>query len=125
MQCALIQYCRQPSVIRAYPGIDLLFSSLNGVHLGKAQAGKAKAAGMLAGVYDLMLPVRKGVYVGLVLEMKWQKNQLSPEQEWFGERMREQGWRTETCWDWVTARNCIINYLTQDDLAAATQREPS
>jgi hypothetical protein len=111
-QVAITSWARNPAVIAQYPGIDLLFSSLNGVHLGKSQAGKAKASGMLAGVYDLMLPARRGEFVGLVIEMKWAKNKLTPEQEWFGARMREEGWKTVTAWDWIAARDAIVEYLS-------------
>lgn len=55
-QCALIEWARIPAVVAQYPGIDLLEGSMNGVKLSKAQAGKAKAAGMLTGAHDVRLP---------------------------------------------------------------------
>lgn len=113
-QVALFDYFRHPLVLKQYPDADLLFSSLNGVRLSKAQAGKAKAAGMLAGVYDVMLPVRRGEFSGIVIELKFGPGRLSPEQKWFGERMRANGWKTETCWDWLAARDAIVAYLTSE-----------
>lgn len=117
-QAALIAFARNPAVVKQYPGIDLLHSSLNGVKLSKAQAGKAKASGMLAGVYDLCLPVRRGPYVGMYLEMKYGRNKLTPEQEWYGQRLREEGWYTAVCYNWLQARDEIIKYLQQLDLFA-------
>lgn len=117
-QCAVIEWARLPSNIARYPGLELLHSSLNGVKLSKAQAGKAKAAGMLAGVYDLWLPVRRGPFTGMIIEMKYGRNKLTEQQEWFGGLMREQGWRVETVYDWLTARNLIIEFLMQHDLSA-------
>lgn len=117
-QAALTSWARRPDVQRQYPGIDLLEASLNGVALTKAQAGKAKAAGMLKGALDLNLPVARGPYHGLRVEMKFGKNKMTTEQEWYAGRLREEGWKVATCWDWLEARAVIIGYLTQRDLFA-------
>ena len=117
-QAALTEWARNPAVIKAYPGIDLLEASLNGVNLTKAQAVKAKAAGLLKGALDLNLPVARGPYHGMRIEMKHGRNDLTDEQKWHAKRLREEGWRVETCWDWIEARDAIIHYLTQADLFA-------
>lgn len=111
-QVALCTWARLPSVIAQYPGIDLLEASLNGVKLSKAQAGKAKAAGLLAGALDMNLPVARGGYFGFRLELKYGRNKMTPEQEWHARRLTEEGWLTVTCWDWLAARDAIIEYLT-------------
>ncbi len=103
-------------MVSAYPGIDLLEGSMNGVRLTKAQAGKARAAGMLKGSHDVKLPVARGPYVGLSIEMKFGRNKPTDEQEWYAKRLREEGWRVEFCWDWTEARGIVIEYLTQADL---------
>jgi len=115
-QCALFSWARLPVTQRQYPGIDLLEGTLNGVKLTKAQAGKAKAAGMLKGVHDIRLPVSRGPYKGLSIELKYGKNDLTEEQAWYGLRLREEGWRTAVCWSWDEAREVIIQYLQQHDL---------
>lgn len=117
-QCALVTWARLTSTQRQYPGIDLLEASLNGVKLTKAQAGKAKASGMLRGALDLNLPVARGQYHGLRLEMKFGRNKLTKDQEWHSQRLREEGWRVECAYDWIAARDMIIFYLTQADLFA-------
>lgn len=116
-QCALVEWARNPAVQRQYPGIDLLEASLNGVKLSKAQAGKAKAAGLLKGALDLNLPVARGPHHGLRLEMKFGRNKLTDEQAWYAGRLREEGWRVETCYDWTAAMNLIIAYLGQGELS--------
>jgi hypothetical protein len=113
-QCALITWSRLPTTIAQYPGIDLLEASLNGVKLSKAQAGKAKAAGMLTGALDLNLPVARGGYFGLRIEMKYQRNKMTPEQEWHARRLTEEGWLAITCWNWLAARDAIIEYLSAE-----------
>lgn len=112
-QAALFEWARLPSVQAAYPGIDLLEGSMNGVKLTKAQAGKAKAAGMLKGAHDIRLPVARHPYIGLSIEMKYGRNKPTAEQEWYAERLRAEGWRAEFCWDWMEARGIIIEYLSQ------------
>jgi hypothetical protein len=111
---ALTTWARLPSTIKQYPGIDLLESSLNGVKLSKAQAGKAKAAGMLTGVLDLNLPVARGGFHGMRLELKYGRNGMTEEQKWHARRLTEEGWLTVTCWDWLAARDAIIEYLTSE-----------
>lgn len=115
-QAALVKWARRLDIQRQYPGIDLLEASLNGVKLTKAQAGKAKAAGMLKGVLDLNLPVARGPYHGCRIEMKFGKNKMTTEQEWYAARLREEGWKVVCCWDWMEARAAIISYLCQKDL---------
>lgn len=110
-QCALFTWARNPATLRKHPALDLLSCSLNGVKLTAAQAGKAKASGMLKGEYDVKLPVARGPYIGLVIEMKAGKNKLTEEQEWYGQRMEDEGWKRETCWTWDAARMAIEDYL--------------
>lgn len=111
-QAALVEWARLESVQAQYPGLDLLEASLNGVKLSKAQAGKAKAAGMLTGALDLNLPVARGGYFGLRLEMKFGRNTMTTEQQWHARRLAEEGWHTVTCYNWLVARNAIIAYLS-------------
>lgn len=110
MQSALFSWARLAANV--YPGLDLLSCSLNGVKLTAAQAGKAKAAGMLKGEFDIKLPVARGGYHGLIIEMKVGHNQPTPEQIWYGKRMVEEGWKALVCWDWEAAKEEIISYLS-------------
>lgn len=114
MQAALFTWSRHPAVRKSFPELDLLSCSLNGVKLTAAQAGKAKAAGMLKGEYDIKLPVARGPFIGLIIEMKAGRNKLTPEQIWYGERMAQEGHITAACWDWEDAKAIIIGYLSQD-----------
>lgn len=115
-QAALVAWARLPTTKRALPGIELLHCSLNGVKLSKAQAGKAKAAGMLSGVPDLMLPVPKGGQCGLWIEMKFGKNRVSPAQADMIDALRKHGYRAEVCYEWPEARRIITEYLSQGEL---------
>lgn len=92
-----------------YPGLWMLHCSLNGVPLSKAQAGKAKSQGMLRGVPDLFLPYPCGKYVGLYIEMKFGRNQATPEQERFLAAVRPL-YRTAICWSADEAIAVIREY---------------
>lgn len=110
-QCAVFAWARNPLVLRKYPQLDLLSCSLNGVKLSKAQAGKAKASGMLAGEFDIKLPVARGGFHGLIIEMKAGRNTTTAEQDWYAARMTQEGWAVAVHWDWEDARDEIISYL--------------
>jgi hypothetical protein len=53
-----------------WPFLKLLFGSLMGVKLPPGQLNKAKKAGMKKGKPDINLPVPKGGYCGLWIELK-------------------------------------------------------
>lgn len=110
-QMSLFTWARNPAVLRKYPQLDLLSCSLNGVKLSKAQAGKAKAAGMLQGEHDIKLPVARGGYNGLSIEMKAGRNKPTAEQLWYAKRLQEEGWKVAFHWDWEDARDEIERYL--------------
>lgn len=110
-QQTLFTWARMPGIRRLYPELDLLEGSMNGVRLTPSQANKAKAAGMLKGSHDIRLPVARGPYNGLSIELKYGKNKPTPEQIWYGERLTEEGWSVHYCWGWDEARKVIEAYL--------------
>ena len=110
-QAALFQWARNPAVLKMYPELALMSCSLNGVKLSKAQAGKAKAAGMLKGEHDIRLPVARGGFIGLSIEMKWGKNKPTEEQLEYGRRLRAEKWFVCYCWSWTEAKIHIMAYL--------------
>lgn len=112
-QCALFEWARNPTVERQYPAIKLMSCSLNGVKLTRAQAGKAKAAGMLKGESDVRLPVARGSWIGLIIEMKAGKNTATQEQLDYGYEMEAEGHQFHICYTWEDARLKIEKYLQQ------------
>lgn len=110
-QSALFTWARNPAVERLYPELRLMSCSLNGVKLSKAQAGKAKAAGMLKGEHDVRLPVARGGYIGLSIEMKAGKNKPTQEQLDYGYLLRDEHWCVRYCWSWEEAKAEIMAYL--------------
>jgi hypothetical protein len=93
-----------------YPFLWMLHSSLNGVRLSKMQAGKAKASGMLSGVPDLFLPVPRGCFFGLYIEMKSAKGRISSEQSKFLQAASDFGYSCFICYSAVEAIKRIEDY---------------
>lgn len=110
-QSALFEWARLPAVVRGYPGIELLEGSMNGVKLSKAQAGKAKAAGMLTGSHDVRLPVPRGQWIGSSIEMKAGDNRPTDKQLEIGALLEAEGWRVHYVWAWTEAQAIIMEYL--------------
>lgn len=110
-QAKLFAWARNLAILGSHPELRLLSCSLNGVKLSKAQAGKAKAAGMLAGEWDVKLPVARGPYHGLILEMKAGRNKLTEEQEAYGKAMAREGWARAVCYSAEAAQKDIAWYL--------------
>lgn len=110
-QCSLFKWARLPAVVRQYPALRLLEASMNGVRLTPAQAGKAKAAGMLKGQHDIRLPVARGEFIGLSIELKVGKNTPTNEQLQVGQWLEDEGWLVRYCWGWQAAQEEILAYL--------------
>ena len=94
-----------------YPELQLLNGSLNGVRLRIGQAVKAKKAGMKRGYPDIFLPIRRGQYSGLFIELKVDKNKPSLEQRDWISALRGQGYKAEVCWGFDEAKDMILNYV--------------
>jgi hypothetical protein len=55
---------------RVYPELSLMFAVPNGGKRTPAQAGLFRAEGVKSGVPDICLPVARGLYSSLFIEMK-------------------------------------------------------
>lgn len=95
-----------------HPDLRMLFAVPNGGDRHKAVAAKLKAEGVKAGVLDYILPVARGGFHGLAIELKRRKRgQTSGEQEQWIEAFRAQGWRAEVCKGWEQALAVLSDYL--------------
>lgn len=95
-----------------WPELELLFHIPNGGSRGKVEAARFKAEGVKAGVPDLFLPVARGPYHGLFIEMKRQKGgRVSEAQKAWIAALIAQGYRAEVCHGWREAAALIEYYL--------------
>lgn len=97
--------------VKARPELSLLFAIPNGGHRHPATAAKLKAEGVKAGVPDICLPVAKGEYHGLFIELKAGRNKPTPTQVQWHARLSYEGYRVTVCWGWEAAREAIEEYL--------------
>ena len=103
---------------RRWPELALLHAVPNGGHRHPAVASAMKAEGVKRGVPDLDLPVPRGRWHGLRIEMKAKGGRLAPEQRWWIEKLHEQGYRAVMCVGWEAARDTILDYLDTGSLPA-------
>lgn len=77
-QIALMNWARMQENV--YPELTMLFHIPNGGKRSKAEAARFKAAGVKSGVPDLFLPIPRGKYHGLFIEMKMKPNKTTQNQ---------------------------------------------
>lgn len=118
-QTALIEWASHRAKIE--PLLRLLYHVPNGGSRHIAEAVNLKRLGVRPGVPDLHLPVARGGYIGLWIEMKAPGGRTSPEQRWWHAALRDEGHRVEECRDWIAARDIILAYLSSPAPGPATR----
>lgn len=117
-QVALIAWARRvrlPAAADVAPGAtvgDFLLAVPNGGKRSSAREGaRLKAEGVKAGVSDLLLPLRRGGFGGLWLELKAPGKKPTPAQREWLERMERAGYHAAWADDWQKAATIIAAYL--------------
>ena len=116
-QCALFCWCALH--VKQYPELKWFHSITNEEKTGNVIVGaRAKASGRKKGVSDTFLPVARGGYNGLYIEMKKHKTKKSKprvrkEQLEFGLFVQNEGFGFIVCYGWEEARDMLIKYLEQ------------
>ena len=105
-QVAVVEYCG----LHGYP----IFHIPNEAKRSPQTASRLKAEGMRSGVPDLCIPVARGGFHSLYIEMKSEKGRLSGSQaEWIRLR-REQGMCAYCCKGAGDAIDLIDRYMAED-----------
>ena len=94
-----------------YPVLELLYHIPNGGTRNKIEAANLKRQGVKAGVPDIHLPVARGKFNGLYIELKAGNNKPSKEQKEWLIKLRQQGYVAEVCVGWLQAAELIEKYL--------------
>jgi hypothetical protein len=94
-----------------YPELALLYHVPNGGSRNKIEAANLKRQGVKPGVPDLCLPVPRGQYHGLYIELKTEKGRTSTAQDWWIRELNAQGYFTEVCHGWESAVRVIEWYM--------------
>jgi hypothetical protein len=109
-QCALMRLVELHK--GRWPELGMLFAVPNGGARNGIVAKKLKAEGVRPGVPDLCLPLPRGGYHGLFIELKRQKkSRISPEQAQWIAALRGQGYRAEICLGAAAAWEVIQEYV--------------
>lgn len=111
-QAALIEWTER--VKHLFPEIKLLFHIPNGGSRNKLEACKLKRMGVRSGVSDVFLPMPKGGWCGLYIEMKAGKGKPTKNQLEFITAMLKQGYAAQVCTGFEAAKNTILQYLRGD-----------
>lgn len=117
-QVALIEWARI-TAIKPAPDIepgskvaDYLIAIPNGGQRSAREGARLKAEGVKAGVSDLFLPIRRGGFAGLWLELKAPGGKPTAlQKEWLA-KMRIAGYWTDWADDWKDAAASIAGYLS-------------
>lgn len=95
-----------------HPELALLHASAAGEKRDVVTAAKLKRMGVKPGWPDAHLPVKRGGYMALWIEMKSAAGRLSPAQQSIKARLEAEGARYLVCRSWTEARDGILHYLT-------------
>lgn len=95
---------------------DLIYAIANGGARSKATAGKLRAEGVKRGVPDLCLPVQRGGYGALYIEMKREKGgQVRKTQSDYMDRLTRAGNKCVVCHGAEEAKAAIRNYMSMGE----------
>ncbi len=94
-----------------YPELELLFHIPNGGYRNITTAKRLKAEGVKSGVPDLLLPVPRGGYPGLFLEVKTKGGVVSDNQKWWLKSLSEQGYLALVVYSFDEAICVLKDYL--------------
>lgn len=95
-----------------YPELKLMHHIPNGGKRDVKTAINLKHEGVKAGVPDICLPVARGKFHGLYIELKVGKNKPTPKQlEWIY-ALEEEGYAVKVCYGWLEAKKTIEGYLS-------------
>lgn len=96
---------------RLYPDLKWIHHCPNGGSRKKLEAYRLKAQGVKAGVPDLHLPIPKGKYIGLYVEMKYDKGTIQKSQEEWITGMAAAGHYACVCYGYEIAVQVIESYV--------------
>ena len=85
-------------------------------------AAKMKRMGLRAGFPDLFIPIARGRYHGLFIEMKYGNGRASGAQQHWLRLLSREGYAVSICYGFDAARHSIEKYLKLSNERAAGER---
>ncbi|MCP4544762.1 MAG: VRR-NUC domain-containing protein [Chloroflexi bacterium] len=108
-QAAVIKWARDAEII--WPELALLHAIPNGGKREKKVAARLKAEGVKPGVPDMCLPVARGGYHSLWIELKTERGRLTAEQNWWLGALEAHGNKALMCRGAAATIRTIEEYL--------------
>lgn len=108
-QIALFQWAEFAAV--RYPELELMYHVPNEGKRSVRTGSRLKKAGLKSGVPDIVLPVARGGYIGLYIELKYGKNKITENQKNWLRALSEQNHYAAVCYGWEQAKDVIETYL--------------
>ena len=104
---------------KQYPELELLHSIPNGAHLKSGGRGwvKLEAEGALSGIPDLHLPVPKGQYASLYIEIKKEGGKVSKKQRYIMNLLEWHKNKTIVCYSAEDAIKELVGYCETKELS--------
>ena len=102
-QMAVVKYCD----LQGLPIVHIPNEGKRSVVTG----AQLKRAGMRPGFPDLFLPLPRGKYHGLFIEMKYGNGKTSSDQEWWLATLSREGYAVCVCYGFDVAVRRIREYL--------------
>ena len=109
-QAAIMEWCQLME--GRWPELRLIYHVPNEGKRTASPAGKMQRMGMKSGVPDMMLPVARGNFHGLYLELKTETGRESKAQRQWREALEEQGYMAALCFGLDAALDCLKVYMT-------------
>lgn len=103
-----------------YPELAWLYHIPNGGSRHPKEAYNLKLQGVKAGVPDISLPVARGGFHGLFIEMKVGKNKPTAHQKEWLKALDNEGYRVEVCYSFEQAKDVLEDYLGSGRNASIT-----
>lgn len=109
-QSALMLWAKYTA--KSHPELRLLHAIPNGGQRSPITAARLKAEGVMPGIPDLHLPVPRGRYCGLWIELKAHGGRATDNQRAVMAMLTEYGNRVALCFGMEEAKGEILNYLS-------------
>ena len=114
IQASFVSWCQMQVMTGKYPELALVFAIPNGMPVSKRTRGRFVAEGLMQGVSDLFLPVARGKFHGMFIELKKQDGRVSPEQKAFIAAVQAQGYYAKVVYGLDEIISTVLEYLNRN-----------
>jgi len=111
LQCEVVEFCR---LNKEFPDLKKIYAVPNAARRSLRQGAKMKAEGMRSGVPDLVLPIGKGGFFGLYIEMKTKGGSLSDNQKIVLGELKYDNYKIAVCYSSEEAIDLLSKYIQME-----------